>query len=131
MGKSVIIQKDGIDYRIEEVSSAGKIVGKAPTKEYKNLKAMLEDKGEDATFSLAVRQMRQDAKNLVRAKATKDLKVADSVITNAILKGEISTDEISALAKKEHLTLRKAVEKLLSVDKKLKLQPDRIFWEIL
>jgi len=72
MADKKTIKRDGIEYWLDSVKTANKNVGFAPTKVRLLLADLQTDLTNEQITSLANRQLRTDAKNLVRPKFSKD-----------------------------------------------------------
>jgi len=98
MADKKTIERDGVTYWLDSVKTASKNVGFAPTKVRVDLDALLADLLPEAICNLANRQLRTDAKNLVRPKFSKD-KVTPKVIENAINAGTMTEEMLRAAMK--------------------------------
>lgn len=118
-----IVERDGVRYVIEPVRWSGKIVGFAPTLEEPNF-------DEEKLKSLAIRQYKQDSKNVVRGKYSKE-KVTASAALKAIANREIDTEEIMKVSEQKNLTFTDAAGVLMGIGKDAKIDPEKIHWDIL
>jgi len=135
MGKNHVVQKDGVDYRVEEVRHEGVCVGLAPTLQFDGsppsaLQAMIDVFSDETVLRLALRQMREEAKNKVRSKFLKE-KVSDSVVLKAIVNGEVDLKAVDKMAQTESISKRKAVVKMLGLGKESKPDAKKVHWDIL
>ena len=86
-----IIEKDGVSYELEQVRYKSQVVGLAPTMLLDD-DSMVKQYGLADICELARRQIKQDAKNQVRAKYNKD-KVSATTVINAIGSGDITPEQ--------------------------------------
>ena len=90
-------EREGLKYELEAVHCKSKCVGLAPTQTFDGvaddvLEKLLEVYGSDRIVACFTRQIKQDAKNLVRAKFNKD-KVSATTVINAIGAGLITPEQ--------------------------------------
>lgn len=91
--------RDGVEYELEAVHYKGKCVGLAPTKkfiadgvEWDDVLEKLIEAYHSADVAMSfTRQLKQDVKNIVRAKFNKD-KVSATTVINAIGSGAITAE---------------------------------------
>ena len=133
--KPLVEVHDGVEYELEPVHYKTKCVGLAPTQAYDGLEAMLEKMDDNAVFALAIRQLKQDVKNAVRAKYNKD-NVSATTIINAQASGELTIEMMQAAKKDydagkyEHNWTRCCAAQLgLGDDALAKANPSHIHWD--
>jgi hypothetical protein len=130
-GEYELIERDGVKYEIADVQSGKKVVGRAPTRSYDTPQDMLDDIGPEVMFSLAIRQIRQDHANAVRAKFNKD-KVSASTVTK-----EIGTDAKKLIKVSEFMKAHPDVDfteaacATLGLGPSAKPDENRIHWDVL
>ena len=132
MSKHTIVEKDGQSFRCEEVRHEGQVVGLAPTLDFTGsfseiLEEMVQVFDDEQVVKWALRQMREEAKNKVRAKCNRD-KVPDSVLLKASYNGEVDMKEIVKLPEKDR---RKAIIKQLGLGKEAKPDATEVHWDIM
>ena len=126
MTEERIVERDDVDYLVEEVKSASKVVGLAPTRFAKDLDSLMEIVEPEDIFKLAYRQIKTDHKNLVRAKFNGKGKSAIAVVA-ALASGTIDTEQIKAEMQLTGSDFTTAATNLLTTDP----DPEAIHWDIL
>ena len=126
MAEETIVEKDGVEYFVEEVKSASKIVGLSPTRKAVSLDEMLVFVEPETIFKLAYRQLRTDHKNIVRAKFNGKGKSAVAVVAG-IAAGLITTEQVQVEMERSHSTFTDAATALLTTDP----DPKAIHWDVL
>ena len=125
---------DGVEYELEPVKYKSKCVGLAPTRVFDDDESMLEHYGLSVLCSLAGRQLKQDAKNTVRAKYNKD-KVSATTVINAIGAGTITPEmqqkAVELMKAGKHKTFTDACAAFLGIgeDALKNADPSHIHWD--
>lgn len=128
MAEETIVEKDGVEYVVDEVKSAKNIVGLAPTRHAVDLDELLEIVDAEKIFKLAYAQLRTNHQNIVRAKFNGKGKSAVAVI-NALGDPEnsLTVEKINEEMKKSHTTFTDAATNLLTTAP----DPNAIHWDVL
>jgi hypothetical protein len=129
------VSPSGVECAVEETRFKGRCVGLAPTRNFTTDEEMLEHYKLSGLCALATRQLKQDAKNAVRAKYQRD-QVSATTIINAQASGEMTPEMIAAAkadydaGKYEHNWTRCcAVQLGLGDDALAKADPRHIHWD--
>ena len=82
--ESKTVQRDGVDYLVEAVKSASKVVGLSPTRKAVDLDELMNILTPERIFKLAYRQLRTDHANKVRAKFNSKGESAIAVVAELV-----------------------------------------------
>ena len=129
--KGKLVEHAGQQYVCEPVMSGKpqRQVGFAPTPLANDLDELLDLRTAEQVFELAWRQWKQDCKNRVRAKATKDKASASGVVA-AINAGQVTAEAIGEVMKEKHVGFTEAGNLLLGIGDPSKLDPEFIHYDV-